>query len=183
MTSTNRIANRVIIALVGVLLLAAGAWVLLRAYPAVAPALTLPDPGLPDATFLWSTAAIAALLVVASLGWILTRGRGRVATLAESRDDAGVTTVDSRVVADLVADALAPQLDVVGVHANAFQVKRRPALELRVTARTGADLPRLIDAMTVVIDDLDVVIETTTPVLLHVASGVRASLAHNTRIA
>ena len=183
MTSSNRVANRLLIALVGLLLIAGGAWVLLRAYPEIAPAVSLPDPGLPDATFLWATAAVAALLVAASAGWIVTRGRGRVATLAESRDDAGVTTVDARVVADLVSDALAQQLDVVAVHATAFRIKRRAALELRVTARTGADLPRLIDALTVVVDDLDVVLETSTPVLLHVASGVRASLAHTTRIA
>ena len=183
MTSTNRIANRIIIALAGLLLMAGGAWVVLRAYPAIAPGLALPDAGLPDATFLWWTAGIAALLVVASIAWIVTRGRGRAGILAESRDDAGVTTVDARVVSDLVADALASQLDVVGVHATAFRVKRRLALELRVDARTGADLPRLIDALGVVIDDLDVVLETNTPVLLHVASGVRASLARDRRIA
>ena len=183
MTSTNRFANRAIIALVALLLLAGAAWVILRAYPALLPGLTLADPVRPDAAFLWTTAGIAALLVLASLAWIVTRGRGRIAVLAESRDDAGVTTVDARVVADLVSDALAPQLDVLAVHAAAFRVKRHRALELRVTARTGADLPRLLDALTVVIDDLDVVLETNTPVLLHVTSGVRASLAHDTRIA
>lgn len=186
MTNSNRGINRILLALVGIALLAVAAWVIL---PSVIPSTSigvveigaLPDEAVFTTTLLWIIAAIAAVLIVLCVAFILTRGRGRIGQLVDDRGDAGAVAIDARVVADLVSHALSHDLDVVSVHATAYRVRRAPALALRVTARRGADLPRLLDSVSTVVDQLDHVLERKIPVLLHVTSGVRASLAREQR--
>ena len=66
MTRSNRFINRFIIGLLGLLLIAAGGYVLARAAGVVLPAVPQPSP-----TALWVAAATSAVLIVLSLAWIV----------------------------------------------------------------------------------------------------------------
>ena len=173
MTRTNRLLNRVFLALVGLVLIAAAAWIGNRAYP------LLEIPALPEtlsADLLWIIVAACALLIVLSIAWIVTRGRGRQQTVLRVGGDDGSVAIDARVASDLISEDLKSVNDVSSVSATAFRVGREPALEVRVDARRGADLRTVITSVTGSIDELDAVFEKRIPVLLHVrgsSSGVR----------
>ena len=172
MTRSNRPLNRLILALVGLVLITAAAaiWLL---EPAT---LTI------TATGLWITAAALLVVVILSALWIFSRGRGQVRTLIRRPDEVGAASIEARVVADLIADDLARVPDVVAVTAAAFRVRGEVALELRVTTRGAADIRLVVDSVERAITELDDVLETRIPVLLHVASGVRAGLARQQRV-
>ena len=84
--------------------------------------------------------------------------------------------------ADFIADDLARIADVVAVSSRAYRVRGRTALELTVTTRRAADVRHVVDSVRQAVDELDDVLEERIPVLLHVASGVRANLAREQRV-
>lgn len=182
MTRSNRGLNRFILALVGLVLIAVAAWVANRAYPVI----DLPAVPVPDRTVLWIISAAALALVLLSLAWIVTRGRGRTSAVLTATDDSGTVSIDARVAADLIAQDLEALADVVSVSSTAFRSTGRKrsgvALELRVVARRHADLRHLVDTVTRSVESFDEALETRIPVLLHVATGVRASFTHEQRV-
>jgi hypothetical protein len=178
-TRSNRIGNRIIIALLGLVLLAAAAWVGNRAMPVI----DLPAIPAPTTNALWITAAIALVVVVLSLLWIFTRGRGHTRTVVTVSDDSGTASVDARVAADFITEDVSRIVDVVSVASRAYRTdKKTVALELRVTTRRSADVRLVVDAVKRAVIELDDVLETRIPVLLHVATGVRASFAREQRV-
>lgn len=182
MTRSNRLLNRVILALVGLVLIVAAAWVANRYYPVI----DISPISAPSGRNLWIVAGIALGVVILSLAWILTRGRGRTGAIVTATDDTGSVSIDARVAADLISHDLAALADVVSVSSTAFRTTGSAtsaiALELRVVARRSADLRHLVDTVTRSVEQFDEVIESRIPVLLHVATGVRASLAHEQRV-
>jgi len=178
MTRSNRVVNRAIIAAVGIALVAVGAWEANRAYPTVA----IPNLPAPTTTGLWIAVASAVVLIVLSIAWIVSRGRGRSRTLLARSDAAGTTSIDARVAADFIADDLSRIADVVGVTSRAYRVRGTIALELTVTTRRAADVRAVVDAVRTAVEELDRVLDERIPVLLHVASGVRANLAREQRV-
>ena len=182
MTRSNRGLNRIILALVGLVFIALAAWVANRAYPVI----ELPAVPDPDTTVLWIIAASALVIVLLSLGWIISRGRGRTSAVLTASDDTGTVAIDARVAADLIAQDLEALADVVSVSSTAFRTTGRAqsgvALELRVVARRHADLRHLVDTVTRSVESFDEALETRIPVLLHVATGVRASFTHEQRV-
>ena len=182
MTRSNRVLNRTLIALAGILLLAAGAWMLApRAADALGFRLALPGYPRPDATALWIAAAIFAVIAVLAFAWGVTRGRGRTSRLIVAPGEGGSVTIDARVASDLLGEALEVEPDVVSVGATTFEVRGDSVLSVRVTARRGADLERIVDSVGAAVEPLDHLLETRIPVLLHVATGVRANLAREQR--
>ena len=182
MSSSNRFGNRMLLALVGLVSIAAGAWVALRAYPVAGN--TLPElPPTPDATWLWIGAAAALAALVLSLAWIFTRGRGRTALVIREESENGNVEFDVRVASDLLNAALEHQPDTVSLRVTAHRVRRSPALAVTVSARGGCDLPRLRDDVATAVEHLDELLERRIPVLLHVTSGVRANFAREQRVA
>ena len=117
-----------------------------------------------------------------SLAWAFSRGRGRTRSLVTHSDDSGTASVEARVAADFIIDDVSRVLDVVGVNATAFTVRKQVALELVVTTRPAADLRAVVDAVHLAVIELDAVLEERVPVLLHVASGVRANRAREQRV-
>jgi len=176
MTRSNRLLNRIILALLGLALVASAAAVWL-----LEPASVI-EPAEITTTGLWITAAALLAVVVLAALWIFSRGRGQVRTLIRRSDDAGAASIESRVVADLIADDLARVPDVLGVTASAYRVRGQVALELRVTTRGAADIRLVVDSVERALDELDDLLETRIPVLLHVASGVRAGFARQQRV-
>ncbi|TBN58201.1 hypothetical protein EYE40_12815 [Glaciihabitans arcticus] len=178
MTRSNRGLNRLLLALVGLVFLAAAAFIANRAYPVIA----IPELGELDATGLWVVASIGLLVIVLSICWIVTRGGGATRTLATAPDDEGAGSIEARVAADLVAADLERVPDIVDVSARAFRVRGETVLELVVTTRRSADLRLVVDSVGRAVAALDVLLATEIPVLLHVASGVRANLAREQRV-
>jgi len=178
MTRSNRFLNRLLLALVGLVLLGAAAYLANNSYPVIELA-KIPTPTI---TSLWVAAAVALVVVVLSLLWIFSRGRGRTRTVIRRESEEGAASIETRVVSDLISEDLARLPDVVGVSAAAFRVGGDTALELRVTTRAGADLRIVVDSVERAVAQLDEVLETRIPVLLHVASGVRAGFARQQRV-
>jgi hypothetical protein len=165
------VLNRLLIALVGLVAIVTG---LALEVPNFAPTLAIdaPHPAAPDHTVLWIALGACVVIVVLALLWMFTRGRGRTSDLLSVTDDHGSITVDTRVAADLVADALSDNRDIVSVGSGAYRMRGQEVLSLRVVARKGADLPTLIDSVGWAIDELDGVLERRVPVLLQVVSGL-----------
>ena len=185
MTRSNRTLNRVILAAVGLVALASAAYVALPLLDDIAlPGwLTWTDPvrefRFPElgTTALWLTASGLALIVVLALAWILSRGRGRT-SVPVAVDG---LEVDVRVIEQLLRDALAPAADVVAVHATAHRLRRRIAVRVRIDARRGSELPRMLAAVDDAVVRLDRMLGTKLPILVHVTSGVRASFSREQR--
>jgi hypothetical protein len=181
MTRSNRALNRIFLALVGLVALAVAVILAAPTIETAIPAMRIPHPQAPTLAGLWIVAGIALLVVVVSVSWIVTRGRGRISTILAMRSNDGTLTVDSRLVSDLVGDALGANPDVVSVGAGAFRVRGSSVLSIRVVARRGSDLAALVTSAERSIADLDEVLQQRIPVLLQVASGLRADLARDTR--
>ena len=172
MTRTNRLFNRIFLALIGLVLIAGAAWIANRAYPVLAlPAL----PGELSTTVLWITVAASAVVIVLSIVWIATRGRGRQNTVLYVGGDDGTVSIDARVASDLISEDLSAVIDVSSVSATAFRVGRAPVLEVRVDTRRGADLRTVITSVSGSIDELDAVLEKRIPVVLHVRGSSSAA--------
>lgn len=192
MTRSNRVLNRLILILLG--LLAVGAAVLL-ALPAVAatefgkglPLLTqvfdasrvagAEDGGGLGPVILSIVVAAAAVVIILSLVWILTRGRGRSASAYEHDS----VSVDVKVVDQLMTDALRPVSDIVSVSTSGHRVRGTSVLRARVNVRPGADLQRVRAAIDSSVEHLDTTLGASVPMLVHITTGLRASLAREER--
>ena len=178
MTNSNRALNRFIIILVALALIAVAAWMLNRATGLV----SVDGLGEPTATVLWIIAGASLVLIVGSISWIATRGRGHTRTLLAANDDEGAGAIEARVAADLIADDLSRVPDIVDVSARAFLVRGQVTLELSVSTRRAADVRLVVDSVGRAVAALDRALDSQLPVLLHVASGVRANLAREQRV-
>jgi len=178
MTNSNRFINRLILALVGLVAIAAAAWI----FNAAAKVITLEPVGELGATTLWVVAAVCAVLIVFSIVWMASLGRGRSRTLQSASDDDGSGAIEARVAADLIADDLARVPDIVTVSSRAFVVRGQTVLELGISTRRAADVRLVVDSVGRSVAALDQTLDSRIPVLLHVASGVRANLAREQRV-
>jgi hypothetical protein len=184
MTRSNRPLNRLLLLVLGVVALAAAAALALPLLPGTLagvrmPQLTLGRPG----QLALQLMVVGCVVVIAlAIAWIVTRGRGRtVSAIGGERAD-GVT-VDVRVVEQLLRDALDGDPDLLGTSVTGFRVRGRSVLRVRLSARRGAELRRLLDALGRAVADLDVALGVELPILVHVTSGLRASIAHEQRVA
>jgi hypothetical protein len=178
-TRSNRTLNRALIALVGLVLIAAGALVAGPFLPIELPwlpGLSLAPPSDPVLTGIAVGSAVVALL---ALLWVFSRGRGEQAVAYR----ADGISIDRHVVEDLVRDALAGNPDVVHVAAHAYRLRGALAVKVRIDVRKGSDLTGLVDSVRRHVADLDTVLGTQLPLLVHITSGIRASFAAERRAA
>jgi hypothetical protein len=199
MNSTNRFLNRLFVFVVGLALLAAGASVSVGALlpdlqetigraaeSAVAPAT---DAITAQPWVLWAAAAVAVVLIVVLLWFVLRQGGGRTGTLLRvdegpSRNArTGSVTVDVKVAAHVLEEAVSRNPDVVSVDVAAFRVKRENALRLTAHARRGASPVELRRAIDSVVAEWDGVLGAETPIVIRIVSGIRTSLAGTNRVA
>jgi hypothetical protein len=185
--ATNRVLNRIVLLLVGIVLAAAGAIeILLAARPAWAmPALDAAGRGARAAlahVLSWTVAGpdgrdiavatvlafvVGAVLLVLLIVFLATRGGGRTSTVLRVDEERGDTAVD-RTVADAVLTApLRDRPDVLSAHTSVYRVRRAPAIRFAVTPRQGASLPRVIRAVDQAVADWDALAGTEIPVVLH----------------
>ncbi|MEN0083419.1 MAG: hypothetical protein AAGC66_01510 [Leifsonia sp.] len=199
MNDTNRVVNRLLLALVGVgCLLASGLAVLLLVSPAAREQWTSVSrsvvPAL-DAAFgrpLWpstslSLAAVGALaaavvFVVLLAVLVLRAGRGSTSTVVTAAGDDGSTEVAADVASALLRDWLQSVPGVAGVDVSAYRVRREPALRLTVRCRRGAS-PRIVaDAVEEAVGLLDTALGVRLPVFAQLVGGFRARLRPAVRI-
>lgn len=181
MTRSNRFLNRLILIIVALALLVAAAYLLAPQLHTWMPAISLPRLPDPTPTGLWIVAVGCVGAIILAIVWIVTRGRGRTPRMITLTDKDGGLAIDAHVVSDLVGEALSANPDVVTAGASAFMVRGSRMLSIRLEARRGSDLPALIRSTEKIVSDLDEVIQQRIPVLLQVASGLRANVAHETR--
>lgn len=174
MTRSNRVLNRLILLLLGLAVLAsAGA----LATPFLAPdaiAWRVDDLAAPlgDPTVLWITAVAAAVLVVLSVMWIVTRGRGRTPAAVETDD----VRIDAGAVRDILRHQLSGVTDIVGLDAAAYFVRRERVIEVRVQVRRRADLARVMTETRRAVDEVDRMLGTPLPLLVHLTTGLKSAV-------
>lgn len=189
MNATNRVINRAVLLVIGVLLAAAGAAAVLLTWrpPWARPILDLADRTAAGIRSLWESTttlpAIGAAVPVAalvSLGialavivllviFLCTRGGGRRRTVLDVRGKHGSTVVDRDVVRDVLAQTIADRPDVVSTRADVYTVKKEPAVDLIVRMGRGADPARVLAAVDAAIADWDALAGRRVPLLVHLA--------------
>lgn len=184
MTRSNRMLNRTILLLLGLLALAVVAALALPVLPETSAGFRMPKPGLaaPGPLALQLTVGIAVVMIALALAWIFTRGRGRTVSAVGGERADGVT-VEVHVVEQLLRDALDGDPDLLGTSVTGYRVRGRSVLRVRLSARRGAELRRLTDTVRRSVDELDAALGVELPILVHITSGFRASIAHEQRVA
>lgn len=203
MNSTNRVLNRLLLLIGGLVLAVIGAASLLWAVrPAWADdALTAIEQRADDAITdigavtitvagvgelpiaLLAALAVALLLVIALVVFIFTRGRGDVREVARMTASDGRTDVDRNVVDAMLVRPLAGRADVLSARTGVYRVKGTRTVRLAVTVRQGASLGDVLTAADRAIQDWDALLGGTTPVLVHLTDrGFLERLRPATRV-
>lgn len=177
MTRSNRTLNRLILALLGLVSLAAAAalvatWFDIPGVAALVPTADALARALGDPTTLWIAAAAAAVAAVLAIAWIATRGRGRTSAAWET----DTLRVDGRVVEDVLQARLAANPDVLGVSATPYRLRGSRVIGVRVVCRRRAAMPLLLQDLRRAVDELDTTLGTPLPLLVHLSSGARSRL-------
>ncbi|MGM1017887.1 MAG: hypothetical protein ACQEW8_10155 [Actinomycetota bacterium] len=188
MNATNRVVNRGVLLLTGLILLALGAMAVVSVWQPVwaqepIQRLTAVGAGALAVVGGWEFALLglripgwlavafgAALILLTLLGiFLATRRRGRVAQVLRVSGDDGRTVVDRSVAEAVLADTLAERPDVLSAHTGVWRVRRTNAVRLQVTVARGASLERVLNAAEKAVEDWDSLLGVRVPVLIHLA--------------
>lgn len=144
--------NRLGLIIVGVALLAAGAFALVRGLgliarlPAGEPVLSMAERRMAHTNpwFWWAAAAIAVVVLLLALRWLAVQGRSsKITTLRLDGGPDGDTRMPSRVITRAVEHDVEDTSGIVRAHAALVGSRARPTLRLDLTADDRADWPRL----------------------------------------
>ena len=200
MNSTNRGLNRAVIALVGLVLMAAGTIaVLIGLVPAVRDGWRSGAPGvfgtvtgwlrstpLSDTGSSWLWVALIAVLVLAIillLAFVLRQGHGRTGQLLnDSPTEHGTTVIDARVAEQAMQGALDERSELVSSHVSASTVRGRTVLDIKATARRGVSPKDVTTMVEESLRALDALIGREIPALLQISGGFRARTSKATRV-
>ena len=202
MTSTPALLNRILVALLGIKLLAIGLLlVLLATVPAVATWWhswsedtwqgmnqafnNTRFPGRPE-SWLWIVVVLVTLLLMGLMvAWVAQQGKGRTNQLV-SDDDAGEVAGDVRigggVAEQALKQALAERPDLAGATVATYEVNGSPALKVRLLPRQGVAPHLLAAEVATLVDALDAVVGKRTPVLIHIGAGARTRFSRAERV-
>lgn len=202
MNSTPTLLNRILIAVLGLKLLALGVLLmLLAAVPAVAgwwqswssgmwsavnqTFNATRFPGRPE-SWLWILVALALLLLIGLMvAWIAQQGKGRVNLLAmeyDPGDVAGDVRIGGGVAEQALKQALANRPDLAGATIVAYDVKGSPALKVRLLPRHGVAPHLLADEVSAMVAALETVVGKRIPVLIHIGAGARTRFGRAERV-
>lgn len=183
MNSTNRVLNRAVLLIGGIVFAMTGAAALLWAVrPAWAhPVLSVVEQYVDTAlrgsavrvrdtdipAVLIAALAAALILAVALSVFVFARGRGSVHEVARMNDVDGRTDVDRNVVDTVLSGALIPRPDVLSARTGVYLVKGTRTVRLAVTVRQGASLGDVLTAAERAIRNWDSLLGSETPILIH----------------
>lgn len=190
MNATNRVVNRLVLFLAGVVLLAAGAAALLAGLLAagVLPPWAqgvLPVVSTAGSSFASSTVeivgvgtvqvapliagAVVLVLTVLLLVFLFTRGRGRANSVLEVDAREGCTIVDRNVADAILTAPLTARPDVLSARVGAYRVRRTRAIVLAITVQPGASLGAVLSAAETAVRDWDELLGTRIPIMVHLS--------------
>ena len=200
MNGANRILNRALVLVSGLLAVALGAAAValvavpdfMRAWARTAPDVTagltelLAGTAVGDTGRSWVplVALLVAALVIAGLVVFIARqGRGRTDRLIDVEPTAdGATIVDAAVAEQMLTAALQDRQEFVAVAVSTYPVHGTPVLAVSATVRRGVS-PR--DAITVVetaVHGLDAALGAEVPVLVRLGGGLHSRLTGRARL-
>jgi len=198
MNTTNRALNRLLILIVGLLLVIAGAAaVLLAAVPAVAtqwkdaakalaenPLPWVADPTIGKASLLVVGIVVVALvLVVLLIVFIAKQGHGRSAAAIEQRDGTTSTRIDLAVPRALLEEHLAKRDELVGLRISAYEVRGTPMLKISARCRRGVSPAVVADLIGRAVGDLEQIVGTDVPAFVQLTGGFRSGSATRAQVA
>ena len=202
MNSTPMLLNRILIALLGLMLIAVGGLLmLLAAVPAVASwwhswspsvwnhvnqafnATRFPGRG---ESWLWILVALALLVLIGLMvAWVAQQGKGRANLLAVEYDPGevpGDVRIGGGVAEQALKHALANRPDLAGATVTTYDVKGRPALKVRLLPRQGVAPHLLADEVYALVAALETVVGKKIPVLIHIGAGARTRFSRAERV-
>ncbi|WP_455836551.1 hypothetical protein [Pseudarthrobacter siccitolerans] len=202
MNSTPTLLNRILIAVLGLKLLAAGVLlILLATVPAVASwwhswsagvwaganqAFSATRfPGRSE-SWLWILVALVLLLLIGLMvAWVAQQGKGRADLLALEYDPGevpGDVRIGGGVAEQALKHALANRPDLAGATVATYDVKGTPALKIRLLPRQGVAPHLLADEVHALVGALETVVGTRIPVLIHIGAGARTRFRRAERV-
>jgi hypothetical protein len=202
MNSTPSLLNRILVAVLGLKLLAIGVLLmLLAAVPAVRPWWHSWSAGLWDAansafnatrfpgrpeSWLWIVVAFALLVLIGLMvAWMAQQGKGRSNLLAAEYDPGDVpgdVRISGGVAEQALRQALAGRPDLAGATVVTYDVKGSPALKVRLLPRQGVAPHLLAAEVAELLDSLEAVVGRKIPVLIHIAAGARTRFGRAERV-
>ena len=199
MNTTNRGANRGLLLIVGLLLIAGGATsVLLGTVQQVRDGWTAWFRSAGSSLPVWSTQPLvgrvgwlailvstaAVVLIVLLIAFVVRQGNGRTAAVVEHRaDGGGRTRVDLSIPRTLLTDHLQNLPDVLGSRVTAYDVRGTPTLKVSVRARRGVSPAVVTDQVVQSLHALDQVLGEQIPAYVQVSGGFRARTGSRARVA
>lgn len=201
MNGTNRVLNRIVLIVAGLVLLALGvAAILALAWPAAAQIWAeatetgrtwlegaISASAIAGSTLSWfvvGVLAVVVLLVVLLVVLIAKLGGGRSSTVLQAGtadSPLGRVSIRSGFVSDAIRHSLGARDEILFSAVTAREVRRRPVLHVSVTPRQNAS-PRLV------LSDVDRLVTNLTtltgedlPTYISIHSGLRAKLAQDQR--
>jgi hypothetical protein len=202
MNSTPTLLNRILIALLGLMLIAVGALLmLLAAVPAVASWWHSWSPGVWNQvnqafnatrfpgrgeSWLWIVVALALLVLIGLMvAWVAQQGKGRANLLAFEYDPGevpGDVRIGGGVAEQALKHALANRPDLAGATVTTYDVKGSPALKVRLLPRQGVAPHLLADEVYALVAALEQVVGKRIPVLIHIGAGARTRFSRAERV-
>lgn len=198
MNSTNRGFNRLVILIVAVILIAAGAIaVALAAVPVVArqwgvtgrtvmrtAPTWIADPAVGTVSLLTiAVGVVAVILAVLLIVFIARQGRGHTTRLVERHNgDTGSTLVDLGVPRTLLETELADRPEFVALRISAYLVRKTPALKVSVQCRRGVAPTDATATVVRALQGLDDILGVRIPALIQVSGGLRSRVSSRARL-
>ncbi|WP_221585190.1 hypothetical protein [Microbacterium sp. G2-8] len=185
MNATNRIANRALLLVTGVILLAAGtaaiivatrpAWgvTVVDAAGSWAASLAQRTVDVPVVGAMSTLAAVgfgaAALIGAGLIAFLATRGGGRMTTVVHLAGRGGDTIVDDDVAEALLTEPLRVRPEILAARTTVYRIQRAPAIRLAVTVRRGASLSRVLATIDSAVSEWDALAGTHMPIVVHLS--------------
>lgn len=202
MNETPRVANRILLTIFGLVLLAAGAlaialaaipgfaawwqgWAgpLVRQLRDIAANTSLPGQ---NSSLIWIGVAVAlVLLIIGMIAWVANQGKGRTTVLAadeESGEAEGLVSINGSVAEQLLRQALGERGDLLGATVTTYEVKGQTGLKVRVLPRQGVAPHKVAAEVSGLVAALDELLGQRTPVLLSIGSGARTRFTKAERV-
>ncbi|MEH0111249.1 hypothetical protein V6N00_16165 [Tersicoccus sp. MR15.9] len=202
MRRTPRGLNRVLLALVGLVLVAVGLLVAVVGFSADASQRWLVvahqswdglvglvrSAPIPGGQASWVSLIVLVLLVAAMifmLVWIFSQGGGRTNQMAIGFHDGdlpGRTRIRTSLVADAVEQAVEHDEQVLSSQVSSWRVGHGDGLNIRLQVRKGVWLSDTLRTARDLVTGLDRLTGTRVPVLIRISSGARARLSRTERV-
>lgn len=200
MNSTNRVLNRIVVLVVGLVLVALGAaTVLAVTWPPFADVWTNTGQGLEDwlaqaneTTTLGATtvtglalgilAVIVLLIVLVIVVIVRAVSGGRAKTVLRSNgaeNPLGRVTVTETFAADALKHSLADRDEILSTQVTANDIRRRPVMHVSVTPRQNTDPRQLAEHVDTLVGSLAKLTGQDVPTYISIHTGLRAKLAHD----